>query len=79
MIDPLTSVDARIGLASDRARSLARAARPASPGSLRRHAGATLIRIGHRLGGAGDSPRPRPALPPMPDEAPACAGASSLS
>jgi hypothetical protein len=77
LIDPLTSVESRRGLAVDRADALRRAARPASPGPLRRLTGVALIRIGHALGGAGDSPRPRPALPPMPDEAPACAGASS--
>ena len=78
MIDPLTSVAARRGLADDRASALRRAARPTSPGAFRRRAGTTLVRIGLALGGAGDSPRPRPALPPMPDEAPACAGASSV-
>ncbi len=78
MIDPVTSVESRTGLALERAAALQRAARPStSPLSLRRSAGSTLIRIGLLLGGAGDSPRQRSALPPMSDEAPACAGASS--
>jgi hypothetical protein len=77
MIDPVTSIEARSDLAADRVSSLRRAARPSSPGSARRTAGTTLIRIGLLLAGAGDSPRPRPTRAPMHDDAPACAGASS--
>jgi len=78
MIDPLHSVESRLGLADDRVATLQRAARQStSPSSLRRSAGSTLIRIGLLLGGAGDRPRRPSALPPMHCEAPAAAGAPS--
>lgn len=77
MIDPVTSVEIRRGLAAERTASLRRSARPSSPGSVRRGAGVALIRIGHLLAGVGDSPRPRTVRAPMLDDAPACAGASS--
>lgn len=78
MLDPIVSVDARTGLADDRIEALRRSSLPGRRRPLRHGLGRTLVRIGTRLGGAYDSPRPRHALPPMPDEAPAPAGASSL-
>jgi hypothetical protein len=71
MLHLIPSIEHRAVDVGEHTAHLRRLAQPTPPGLLRRSTGDALVRIGLLLGGAGDSPRPRTALHPMLDDAPA--------